>query len=175
MENPQPDNANRKVQKSKILLHYPLLCTAPPIVCTKIWLQQQDPATAIFDLFCSLCFQTSNQLVTNRLDTVLEFFRILCLPLGSRSRHGVLASEANEEDIIGIVTMVAIEMLVGEAKVGQRNGGFAGRNATVGVTPDSVMLCDGFGVSYGNGHRHRLAGCWMDERDIPVGHCTRQP
>jgi hypothetical protein len=70
--------------------------------------------------------QSSNKLITQRLDTVLKFLRAAGPPVSSvLSGHGLVTREAKIQDVLGIVAAVAGDSVIGEAQLGQRNGRLA--------------------------------------------------
>lgn len=123
----------------------------------------------------SLCLQTSNQLVTDGLDAVLEILGVLGLPVGLGSRHSILTSETNEENVVSIVSVVTVKVLIREAEIRQRNRGLAGRSTTVGVTPDTIVL--GWGIALATPYTQSITTRQKGNKkeNIPASHHTQPP
>lgn len=85
--------------------------------------------------------KTSNQFITQSLDAGFEICRILCLPVGATlAWHRLVSCKANIQDILGIMTIVATQVLVWKAELAKRQRGFSGRRPSICITPDSVEL-----------------------------------
>lgn len=83
----------------------------------------------------------SHQPITKALDAIFKLAYILRLPLGPiLARHGFVAREANIQNILVTVSLVAIQVLVGKAELRKGNGCLSRRRLLVGVTPDTIPL-----------------------------------
>lgn len=84
--------------------------------------------------------QSSNELITNGLDAVLEGLGVAGLPVGAiLSGNSLVARESNVEDVLGVVAVVARETLVGKAQLAKGQRGFTSGSESVGVSPDTVV------------------------------------
>ena len=89
----------------------------------------------------NLCLEASNKLVSKSLDAVGEVCAVGGLPLGAvLAWDSLVTHETDVQDIVGVVSVVTSEVLVGEAELAEGDGGFTCGGAAVGVTPDAVVL-----------------------------------
>lgn len=84
--------------------------------------------------------QASNQFVTECLDAVLKGPRVICFPVGTASRNGIISHKPNVQHIVLVVAVVSADIVIGKAKLRQRNGRFTGRSQAVSIAPDAVEL-----------------------------------
>lgn len=85
--------------------------------------------------------EARDELVAQGLDAILKLGRLLCLPIRTAlARHGIASSEANIENILGVVAIVAGKALVGEAELAHGQRRLAGRSESIGVAPDAIKL-----------------------------------
>lgn len=85
--------------------------------------------------------KASNKLVTKSLDAVGEVCAVSGLPASAvLAWDSLVTHETDVQDILGVVSVVTREVLVGEAELAEGDGGFTCGGAAVSVTPDSVVL-----------------------------------
>lgn len=65
--------------------------------------------------------KTSNKLVTQILDALLESVAISRLPIRVTARGSPLSSEPNVQNVLLAMTVVAIDSIIGETHLRQRN------------------------------------------------------
>lgn len=88
-----------------------------------------------------LLLETGNKSVTQSLDAGLKLGSVLRPPVSTvLSGDSGRAGEANVEDILGIVSVISRETLVGEAEVGKAKRSLTSRGETVCVAPHTVEL-----------------------------------
>lgn len=122
------ERPNSCIKRHLILLHF---CLSQRYLQKSLTPEFPNPIT--------LSRQTRNKLVTQGANALLEISSVASLPV-SVVGHGAGAGEADVQDVLATVAVVAGYTAVGEAQLGQRNGRLADGVGAVGVAPDAVVL-----------------------------------
>lgn len=93
-------------------------------------------ACVIYDL----SLKSGHQFVPKVLDTGFECIPITRLPVGTASRNRILASESQEEHIVRTMTIVTVDVIIGETHLTERDGRLASGVSTISISPDTIDL-----------------------------------
>lgn len=97
----------------------------------------------MFNSTASVCshLQAADQLVTKAFDALRKVGGVGSLPIGAiLAGNGISAGKGNVHNILGVMAVVASEVLVGEAQLAHRQRRFASGCTAVGVAPNTIVL-----------------------------------